>query len=149
MTKSIRHQLYLPHSPEVIWEYLTTAEHIANWLMKNDFKPVKGHEFQFWTQPLPQFNFDGNVYCKVLELIPLRKLSYSWKGGPAKGQVTLDSIVEWTLTPRGEGTELRLEHSGFPEEFAPMFSVMEKGWLEHMHRINERINAAIHDTTQS
>ena len=79
MTKSIHHTLFFPNPPSAVWEYLTNSELMELWLMKNDFKPIVGHEFQFITSPLPNLNFDGIVYCKVLEVIPNKKLIYSWK----------------------------------------------------------------------
>lgn len=79
MTKSIHHKLFFSHPPEVVWGYLTKSELISEWLMENDFKPVVGHQFQFRSKPAPAIDFDGNVYCTVLEIIPFKKLTYSWK----------------------------------------------------------------------
>ncbi|WP_037575758.1 SRPBCC family protein [Sporocytophaga myxococcoides] len=112
MQKDIRHQWFFNHSPETVWKFLTDPELIAQWLMENDFKPVVGHKFQFTTKPKVKVKFDGIVYCEVLEVKPYTNLSYSWKGG-SKGQITLDSVVTWTLTPRDGGTDLVLEHKGF------------------------------------
>jgi uncharacterized protein YndB with AHSA1/START domain len=143
MTKSIQHKFFFPHSPQVVWEYLTKAELIEQWLMKNDFQPIIGYDFQFRTKPLVNFNFDGIVYCKVLEIIPFEKLSYSWKGGPGNGIITLDSIVVWTLFPKDDGTEIFLEHSGFKEiEDFSMYTIMNEGWLKNIQKIAERINVA-------
>jgi uncharacterized protein YndB with AHSA1/START domain len=149
MTPGIHHKLFFPHPPEVVWEYLTKAELISQWLMENDFQPIIGYDFQFRTRPLPNFNFDGIVYCKVLEVIPPKKLSYSWKGGPGNGKITLDSVVEWTLHPKDNGTELQLDHRGFAETDLTMYSLMDEGWLKNMQKIPVLINAAIHDTTKS
>ena len=88
MTKSIQHTFHYSHAPEVVWEYLTKAELIAQWLMENNFEAIVGHDFQFRTRPLPQYEFDGIAYCKVLEIIPFSKLSYTWNGGPVHGEFT-------------------------------------------------------------
>lgn len=112
MNKDIVQTWELPQPADIVWQYLTTAELIAEWLMKNDFKPVVGHKFNFHTMPMKAFGFDGVVHCEVLELIPNEKLSYSWRGGN-NGKINLDSVVTWTLTPNGTGTTLRLEHRGF------------------------------------
>src|SRR5580698_3508087 len=105
MTKSIKHTFNYSHKPEAVWEYLTKPELIALWLMASDFKPVVGHEFNFTTKPLPHYGFNGIVYCKVLEMVPNKKLVYSWKGGPGDGAAfTLNSVVTWILTPEGSGT---------------------------------------------
>lgn len=141
MTKSIQHTVYYSHPAEMVWEYLTQAELLSQWLMPNDFKPTLGHEFQFRTNPLPQFDFDGICFCKVLELVPFKKLSYSWKGGPGDGQITLDSLVVWTLVEKDNGTELRLEHTGFKElENFKIYPAMNEGWLKNMQKIADRLN---------
>ena len=150
MPTSIHHKFFFPNPPEVVWEYLTDAQLIEQWLMPNDFLPVVGYDFQFRTNPLPNFNFDGIVYCKVLEIIPFKKLSYSWKGGPGDRKITLDSVVVWTLHPTNGGTELILDHSGFKEvENFTMHSIMNEGWLKNIRKISEQINAANHGTTNT
>ncbi|MCW3121022.1 MAG: hypothetical protein JWQ38_514 [Flavipsychrobacter sp.] len=140
MQRDIRHSWFFSHKPEAIWEHLTNPELIAQWLMKNDFKPVVGHRFNFTTKPQP--GFDGIVYCEVLEVVPLKRLSYSWKGGPRKGTINLDSVVTWTLTPKDGGTELLLEHTGFKgmkNYFA--YLMMNMGWKSHViKRFGELLN---------
>lgn len=141
MTKQIEHNWFFKHSPDKVWEYLTQSELIEQWLMKNDFLPIVGHDFQFRTPAMPKFNFDGIVYCKVLEIVPLKKLSYSWKGGPGNGRIELDSIVEWTLSPKENGTALQLKHSGFTEADFTMYSIMNDGWFKNVNKIIDQLNA--------
>jgi uncharacterized protein YndB with AHSA1/START domain len=120
----------LPHGAEAVWEVLTTSELIGRWLMPNDFAPAVGTRFNFRTKPMG--DWDGVVHCEVLEVVPRRKLAYSWKGGAnsnSKYGSTLDSVVTWTLTPVAGGTRLKLVHAGFrsPEnDFA--FDAMRSGW---------------------
>lgn len=145
MSNSIQHQFFFPHPPEVVWDYLTKPELMEQWLMKNDFIPMVGCDFQFRTSPIPKLDFDGICYCKVLEIIPFKKLSYSWKGGPGNGKIVLDSIVVWTLEAKDNGTELSLVHTGFrePENFI-MYSAMNDGWLKNIKKIADLINTAQH-----
>lgn len=150
MSNSINHTILFPNKPEVVWEYLTNAALMELWLMKNDFKPIVGHEFQFRTNPLPKFDFDGMVYCKVLEIIPCKKLVYSWKGGPGNGVMTMDSTVVWTLEEKNNGTVLSLEHSGVKGfEKLTIFNAMYQGWLENMQKIYELINKTKYGTTNA
>ncbi len=144
--KDIRHQFSYNHPPSVVWEYLTDAALLSEWLMPNDIKPVKGHKFMFKTKPIPRFGFDGNVYCEVLEVIPERKLSYSWKGGTPQ-KLVLDTVVVWTLTPTATGTDVLLEHKGFKgvRNYIPYFA-MNMGWKKIGKRLAQRINNAIHGT---
>lgn len=148
MTNSINHTLFFPNPPAAVWEYLSNSELMELWLMKNDFQPIVGHDFQFKTNPLPKFNFDGIVYCKVLEIVPNKKLVYSWKGGPGKDEITIDTIVEWTLIEKNNGTELKLVHSGFENvDKLPIYYGFQEGWLKNMHKIYQKLNAAEHGTT--
>src|SRR5882757_445082 len=82
MKKTIKHQFFYPHPPEKVWDYLTKPELMEQWIMKNDFQSIVGLDFQFRTNPIPSLNFDGVFYCKVLEIVPFKKLSYSWNSGP-------------------------------------------------------------------
>jgi uncharacterized protein YndB with AHSA1/START domain len=147
MKRSIKHTFFYPHPPEMVWEYLTKPELMELWLMKNDFQPIVGLDFQFRTGPIPSLNFDGIFYCKVLEIVPHKKLSYSWKSGPGDGKITLESIVVWKLEPTDKGTELHLEHSGFAkEENLDFYNGLMHGWLEKFQKISDLLNTSQHGT---
>ncbi|MEZ0130012.1 SRPBCC domain-containing protein, partial [Flavobacterium sp. LBUM151] len=90
MERSIKHQYFFAHSPEKVWQYLTNSDLMELWLMKNNFQPVVGTDFQFRINPIESLNFDGIFYCTLLEMEPFKKLSYSWKAGPGEGKITLD-----------------------------------------------------------
>ncbi len=123
----------MPQPPSTVWEYLTNSDLIAQWLMPNDFQPIIGHHFMFRTRPVREMDFDGNVYCQVLEILPLKKLVYSWKFGPEPGKINLDSLVTWTLASKDRGTELNLVHSGLRDpEDAFAFRTMYEGWDENI-----------------
>ena len=94
-----------------------------------------GYDFEFRVNPMPAFNLDGVFYCKVMEMVPYKKLVYSWTGGPEKGVITLDTIVEWTLEAKDKGTELHLIQSGFKEENVSIFSAMFNGWDTNVKKI--------------
>ncbi len=136
ITQTIRYE----HSPEAVWEYLTKAELIAQWLMPNNFGPIKGYEFEFRSKPIPSLNLDGIMYCKVLEIVPYKKLVYSWKAGPETGVTTLDTIVEWTLEAKDNGTELHLVQTGFKEEIISIFNAMQGGWAQNLQKVVTLLN---------
>jgi uncharacterized protein YndB with AHSA1/START domain len=150
MPKVIKHNFFFPHPKETVWEYLTKSELLEQWLMKNDFEPVVGHNFHFRTNPIPALNFDGICHCKVLEIVPFEKLSYSWKGGSGNGDVLLDTVVVWTLVSTDSGTNLVLEHSGFGKaEHANFYPGMTDGWLKNVQKIMNHLNSAQHDATKA
>lgn len=145
MQKTIKHTLFFQAPPSTVWDYLTKPELMSLWLMNNDFQPVIGHDFQFNTNPVPSLDFDGIVYCKVLEIIPHKKLTYSWKCGPGKGIISIDSLVVWTLLETNDGTQLTLENSGFKEmdNFnINIYNAMNQGWLQNMQKIPALIETA-------
>jgi len=150
MAKIIKHQFFFPHPPEAVWDYLTKPELMELWLMKNDFQPIVGLDFQFRSKPIPSLDFDGIFYCKVLEIVPFKKLSYSWKSGPGNGEITLDSVVVWKLQPTDKGTEIFLEHSGFAKkENLNFYNGLNQGWLEKFDKIANLLNASHHGNTNA
>ncbi|MHB8339156.1 MAG: SRPBCC family protein [Ignavibacteriaceae bacterium] len=144
MKRAIKHTWVLPYPPEIVWEYLTKPDLLSQWLMHNNFQPVIGHEFQFTAKPKIKIGFDGIIYCKVLEIIPYKRLSYTWKGGPAPDKITLDSVVVWTLNDKGQGTEIILEHNGFKgiKNIIP-FLMMDKGWVKILKRLRKHLDKFI------
>lgn len=140
MKTEIKQQWIYEQSPNEVWQYLTQSELIALWLMPNNFKAVLGHEFEFRTNPIPSLELNGIFYCKVLELVPLKKLIYSWKGGPNDGITTLDTIVEWTLEERGNETILTLKHTGFKEENYAILMGMTDGWHKNIQKMLNHLN---------
>lgn len=117
--------------------------------MPNNFKPVVGHEFEFRTNPIPSLELNGIFYCKVLEIVPLKKLVYSWKGGSSHGITTLDTIVEWTLEEQKNGTILNLKHSGFKEENDSILTGMTDGWLKNIQKMLNHLNTYNNGNTNS
>ena len=114
-TLSVVVEREVAHPPEKIWRALTQPHLIEEWLMKNDFKPVVNHSFNFradW----------GAVDCQVLAVEPNKTLSYTW------GAYGLESVVTWTLTPTGAGARLRMEQSGFRPDQQQAYQGAKGGW---------------------
>jgi uncharacterized protein YndB with AHSA1/START domain len=150
MTNVIKHQYFFAHPIETVWEYLTNSDLMGQWLMKNNFEPVLGHEFQFITGGKPNLNFDGIFYCKVLNIEPFKILSYSWNCGPGKGHITLESVVTWLLEAKDNGTEVYLDHRGFDrEENLDMYHGLMHGWLEKFQNIDKLLNTPAHGHTNA
>jgi uncharacterized protein YndB with AHSA1/START domain len=141
MQTEIKNEWTYGQSPNEVWEYLTKADLIAIWLMPNNFEPILGHEFEFRIKPIPSMDLDGVFYCKIIEIVDLKKLSYSWKGGPGNGVFTLDTFVEWTLEPHGNGTKLSIRQSGFKETNFTIFTAMTDGWQKNIQKMMDHLNA--------
>lgn len=122
---------------EQVWNALTDKEEMRKWYFNvSDFKPEKGFEFSFEGQ-----GSKGEEYvhtCKVLEVIPNKKLQYSWvyKGYPGY------SVVTFELFEEGNTTRLKLTHEGL-ESFAengPDFAItsFNGGWNEIVNVMLEK-----------
>jgi uncharacterized protein YndB with AHSA1/START domain len=125
-TRSIVVEREMPHALEKIWRALTQSHLIEEWLMKNDFQPVVGHTFNFRAHPVMGWN--GVTDCKVLEVTPPSRLVYSWNASGEQAKDGLKTIVTWTLTPRGDGTHVRMEQAGFRPQDEGGYRGMGGGW---------------------
>jgi uncharacterized protein YndB with AHSA1/START domain len=108
------------HPPAKVWRALTEQQLLAQWLLKNNFAPETGHKFQFRSDPVPQW--DGVIDCEVLEVEPLKRLSYTWRS------MGFGTVVLFTLTPAEGGTHLRMEQSGFGADQPQAFKGATYGW---------------------
>ncbi len=88
-----------------VWRALTDRDRIASWALANDFEPRVGHRFQLRTKP--RAGFDGVMDAEVVEVVPERRLAFTWRGGPLQEPTT----VTIHLDPDGDGTRLRLTHN--------------------------------------
>jgi uncharacterized protein YndB with AHSA1/START domain len=134
-TRSIVVERQMPHPPEKIWRALTQGALIEAWLMKNDFEPVVGHRFNFRAAPIHGWN--GVTDCEVLEIVALQRLTYSWNASGDQARDGLKTIVTWTLTPRENGTQVRMEQSGFRPQDEAGYRGMGGGWPRILARLEE------------
>lgn len=100
-------------SLSAVWKAITDKNQMKQWYFDlEEFKPEVGFEFQF------EGGKDGKSYlhlCKVTEVIPEKKLTYSWRYDGYTG----NSFVTFELFPEGDKTRLKLTHEGletFPVE---------------------------------
>ncbi|HSU17378.1 SRPBCC domain-containing protein [Longimicrobium sp.] len=120
-SEAISFEFDLQHAPEKVWRALTEPELLAEWLLPViDLHLEPGAAFTFRTQPYP--GWDGTVSCRVLEIEPQRKLSYTWT------VPFLDTVVTFTLTPTASGTRLSLVQSGFKPDQKREFGGARYGW---------------------
>jgi uncharacterized protein YndB with AHSA1/START domain len=123
-TRSVIVEREFPHPPEKLWRALTESSLIEQWLMKNDFQPVKGQVFSLRSTPVP--NWDGVINCKVVALEAHKTLSYTW------GTMGSESVVTWTLTPTESGTHVRVEQAGFRPDQEANFKGAQYGWKKFL-----------------
>lgn len=121
-TRSLVVEREIAHPPEKLWRALTTPHLISEWLMKNDFAPVVGHKFNLSGE------WGGVLDCEVLEVEPMKTLSYTWNFEHEDSAYNLRSVVTFTLTATHAGTHLRMEQSGFRPDQRQAFGGAMHGW---------------------
>lgn len=92
---------------EKVWKALTDKEQMKQWYFDvSAFEPTPGFEFSF------EGGGEALTYlhlCKIIEVEPNRKLSYSWRYDGYEG----NSILSFELFPTEDGkTKLILTHEG-------------------------------------
>jgi uncharacterized protein YndB with AHSA1/START domain len=97
-----------------IWNAITDKDEMKKWYFDiEEFEPKEGFEFQFW-------GGDENKkflhLCKVTEVIPEKKISYTWK----YDEFLVETLVTFEIFDEGSNTsKVRLTHEGvekFPQD---------------------------------
>jgi uncharacterized protein YndB with AHSA1/START domain len=124
-TESISFEFDLQHAPQKVWRALTDPVLLTEWLLPViGFELEPGAAFAFKTDPFP--GWDGTVNCRLLEIEAHKKLSYTWVVGD--GDMALDTVVTFTLTPTPSGTRLCLVQTGFKPDQKKNFGGARYGW---------------------
>lgn len=113
---------------ERVWQAITDREQMKQWYFDlSAFQPEVGFEFQFAGQ-----GHKGEKYlhnCKIMEVVPLQKLQYSWAYEGHEGI----SYVSFELAGEGQQTRLKLTHRGlgsFPDSPDFAKTSFQAGWTE-------------------
>ena len=91
---------------DYVWQAITDSSKMRDWYFDlTDFQAKEGFTFQFYggTEEKQYLH-----YCKVMEVMPGKKLSHSWM----YENVPVETIVTWELFGTGNTTLVRLTHFG-------------------------------------
>jgi uncharacterized protein YndB with AHSA1/START domain len=118
----------LRHSPEMVWEAITTPEEFSSWYNgKVVIEGRLGGSFEIMT--------DGGFHWrgKIIAWEPPTVLEYEHNHAPSKVLPTgAETIVRWELTPTNDGTQLTFTQSRLKSNF---------GFAPAMHVFLERLEA--------
>ena len=133
--EQIEREIVIDAPPQRVWAMLTQPEHIGTWFgdagAEVDLRPggalvLRWQEF-------------GTVHSTIERLEPPRYLAWRWASTPDQTPRDDNStLVEFSLTPEGDGTRLRVVESGFhnlamsPEQQAKRIAENRQGWLEEL-----------------
>jgi uncharacterized protein YndB with AHSA1/START domain len=112
-TKPVTVEQTFHASADRVWQALTDNRKMKQWYFDMPaFKAEPGFEFQFYGSKGDKKYLH---LCKVIEVIPERKLVHTWKYKDYPG----NSMVSFELFPEGKQTMVRVTHEGletFPQD---------------------------------
>ncbi len=92
----------------IVWKAITDKTQMKEWYFDiAEFKPEVGFEFQFWGAKDEVTKYLH--LCKIIEVIPGKKLVHTWRYDGYEGDTTLT----FELFAEGDKTRLKLTHQGF------------------------------------
>jgi uncharacterized protein YndB with AHSA1/START domain len=119
MTRRFEHEVEYAHPVKQVWRALTEPGLMGLWVMNfdqdpgemtTDFRPVVGTTYRIDAKQ--GRGWRGYVVGNVLEVVPNRRLVYTWAHSPY--QDANPARVEFTLEPTANGTRVRMVQTGFP-----------------------------------
>ena len=127
---------------ERVWQIITQAEHIGKWFGDSaevDLRPG-GAIVLRWDK-------HGTAYGMIEKVDEPHYFSYRWNPGIMDEKPTNEAstLVEFTLTPQGEQTRVRVVETGFSRlprnesERAEQFKDNSDGWAMQLRDLNEYV----------
>lgn len=124
-------------TPERLYAALTDPKELERWFFTDcSVSPspaAKGGRYRHTWRGTGEKPGTHHRFGRFLELVPGRVVSFEWRGEQGDG-VSLeglgDTVVTITLTPEGEGTRVKLVHSGWAAS-GPASAMRDKhdgGW---------------------
>lgn len=135
---TIEKTLFLKAPREHVWKFLTEKDKLALWFHEGEEDLQPAGPYALVTNSLGK---EGSRLCwgEIIEFDPPSTLVHSFTH---EGLSEVETTCRWTLTPAGDGTILRLTHSGFEKasEGFKKAADHDVGWDEHFVRLRRVTN---------
>ncbi|WP_328581206.1 SRPBCC family protein [Streptomyces sp. NBC_00370] len=139
----IERDITIDASVERVWAVLTEPEHVGSWFGQGKPTPVDLRPGGIMVLDHGEY---GVFRTTVVTVDPPRYFAYRWASAfpDQVADETNSTLVEFTLTPQGEGTHLRVMETGFaaldiPEDrsHAASHASHSEGWTEMVGNIQK------------
>ncbi|MFI1394755.1 SRPBCC family protein [Streptomyces sp. NPDC020681] len=126
----IEREITIAAPVERVWAVLTEPEHVGSWFGQGKPTPVD-------LRPGGTMELDHGQYGQfpttIVKVEPPHHFSYRWASAfPGEQAVEGNStLVEFTLTPDGDGTHLRVVETGFASLDIPADKIDTAGYESH------------------
>jgi uncharacterized protein YndB with AHSA1/START domain len=131
---AVRHEIHINATPDRVWGVMASAEGIKKWLGPATYEPRQGSKIDF------NVTHEGGKYYmfgEVMTFDPPHELAFTWTEQPVGGEAwPASTLVTLTLTPEGDGTRVRLTHSGFENLPADIAQEQFKGYVRGWEMYN-------------
>ena len=138
---SIEREIHVDASPEVVFEVVSSPEHISQWWTDDaDFEARPGAVGEFVWGDRAQV-----VPMRVVNAEPPRLFSFRWCHTDGNVDSADSLLVTFELTPSGTGTRIRLTETGFREmgweeaKVAEQYLDHSVGWDTFVPRLGEYV----------
>ncbi|HME19712.1 MAG TPA: SRPBCC domain-containing protein [Nitrososphaerales archaeon] len=124
---AIQQEYYFEASPDTVFRALTEPKQLTRWFLSGAvIKPKSGSSFKF--------AWEGGYALagKVKKVVPNRTLVLTWPD-TQKGKLYVTQVA-FNISKKGEGTMLKLKHTGFKEgdDWIWLFGAIQSGWAYFM-----------------
>jgi uncharacterized protein YndB with AHSA1/START domain len=125
---TVRREVQIAAPPATVFAFLTDPEKILRWMGTE--ATVEPH-----LDGLYLVNVTGRDTAegRFTEVIPVHRLAYSFGWRERDNMRPGSSLIEIDLIEREGGTQLRMTHSGLPDEDA--CAGHEQGWTHYLGRL--------------
>ena len=132
---ALEYDLHIAATPDTVWRFWTEPDHLTRWMGRiATLEPRPGGTFRL------DYGQGDVASGQVLDAEPPHRLVFTWGWeDPADAIQPGSSTVEVTLEPDGDGTRLRLRHSGLDDASRPGH---DEGWQYFLGRLTEALAAA-------
>jgi uncharacterized protein YndB with AHSA1/START domain len=138
----IEREIVVAAPRERVWEIITQAEHVGKWFGESaevDLRPG-GTIALRWEKY-------GTVYATIEKIDEPHYFSYRWIPGVSEEKPSSENstLVEFTLTPQGRQTRLRVVETGFSRlprtesERAEQFGSNSEGWASELRDLQQYV----------
>lgn len=121
-TRSVSHQYFINESPKEVFKAFTDSKWLVRWLSDNaEITPYKGGRYSIGWKNGPQH------FGTILDFVPGKSVTLSWKW---EGVDLHGTKFKLSVETKGNGSLLKVEHSGFPleERWVDLYGGAEWGW---------------------
>lgn len=145
---SIEQSIYIDATPEVVYEVVSSPEHITAWYVDEaEYESTPGSRGRF-AFGAPERRIE--VPITVVEAVPGVRFCFRWMAPPAPELLSVDAsltpenslLVTFDLKPQGDGTVLTVTEAGMRElgwEAAVLehyYNDHTEGWIEILRRLD-------------